>query len=167
MKKIPAALAVAFLLLFASAAWPLPSPGFHGTASANVPPVAVAGNLTLAEPGEMVFFHAHDSHDPDGEIVLYEWDFEGDDVYDWNSTDNGTTFHTYEKERAYNATLRVTDNNGTTATDIFYIIIAEEDDDQDVDDLKTVLYIVGIAEIIFGSAFVGMVWWWRRNLYSG
>ena len=136
------------------------------TVAGNEPPVVMAGNLTIVEPGEEVFFHAHDSHDPDGEIVLYEWDFEGDGEYDWQSGENGTTTHAYREERAYNATLRVTDNENSSSTDIYFVIV-QGDDDDDGGDVKTLVYIVGVAEIIFGVSFVVMVWWWRRNLYSG
>ncbi len=144
-----------------------PSPSILGKSTANQPPVAVAGNLTIVEPGEEVFFHAHDSHDPDGEITLYEWDFDGDGEYEWQSHDNGTTTHAYDEERAYSATLRVTDNGNASSTDVYHVLVQYSDDDKDDSDVKTLLYIVGIAEILFGVFFIGMVWWWRRNLYSG
>jgi len=144
-----------------------PWPATVVPASGNQPPVAVAGNFTIAEKDEDVFFHAHDSYDPDGEIVLYEWDFEGDGIYDWNSTENGTTFHAYHEERAYNATLRVTDNESASSTDVYFVIVQAHDEDDDDSRVKTLVYLVGTAEIIFGVSFVAMVWWWRRNLYSG
>ena len=36
--------------------------------------------------------------DDDGYIVRYEWDFDGDGKYDWNSTFNGTTEHEFYNE---------------------------------------------------------------------
>lgn len=54
--------------------------------------------------------------DADGSIVLYEWDYDGDGVYDWFSTSAGNTFFTYTAVGIYTATLRVTDNDGLTAT---------------------------------------------------
>jgi len=54
--------------------------------------------------------------DADGSIVLYEWDYDGDGVYDWFSTSTGNTFFTYTAVGTYTATLRVTDNDGFTAT---------------------------------------------------
>jgi|GEM_PF-6889283 len=54
--------------------------------------------------------------DPDGSIVLYEWDFDGDGTFDWSSTTTGTTSHTYTAEGTYHAVFRVTDNEGAAAT---------------------------------------------------
>lgn len=54
--------------------------------------------------------------DPDGTIVLYEWDFEGDGTYDYSSPTSGNTTNTYQSPGAYQAIFRVTDNEGATAT---------------------------------------------------
>ena len=54
--------------------------------------------------------------DSDGHIVLYEWDFDGDGTFDWSSTTNGNTSHTYTEIGTYHAVFRVTDNEGATAT---------------------------------------------------
>ncbi|WP_179957424.1 PKD domain-containing protein [Exilibacterium tricleocarpae] len=54
--------------------------------------------------------------DPDGSIVLYEWDFEGDGVFDYSSPTTGTTSNTYTTEGEFEAICRVTDNTGLTAT---------------------------------------------------
>ncbi|WP_133510087.1 PKD domain-containing protein [Candidatus Thiosymbion oneisti] len=53
--------------------------------------------------------------DADGRIVLYEWDFEGDGVFDFSSTTTGSTSHTYPSSGTFNAVFRVTDNDGLTA----------------------------------------------------
>jgi PKD repeat protein len=57
------------------------------------------------------------SHDPDGTIVKYEWDFESDGVYDFSSAD-GLTSHFFAGG-VHSVTLRVTDNRGATATATF------------------------------------------------
>ena len=54
------------------------------------------------------------SYDLDGYIVLYEWDFESDGVYDYESATEGSTTTTYFSQGTYNATLRVTDDDGFT-----------------------------------------------------
>jgi PKD repeat protein len=54
--------------------------------------------------------------DTDGTIALYEWDFEGDGVFDFNSPTAGNTTHTYTTPGSFNALCRVTDNNGMTGT---------------------------------------------------
>ena len=61
-------------------------------------------------------------YDPDGgNITLYEWDFDGDNTYDWSSTSSGSTTHIYNSAGIYNATLRVTDDENQTDTDIAVI----------------------------------------------
>lgn len=53
--------------------------------------------------------------DPDGTIVFYEWDFDGDATYDWFNHANGTASYMYSAAGSYNATIRVTDNDGNQA----------------------------------------------------
>jgi len=65
------------------------------------------------ESGEIpleVSFDASESLDPDGEIVSYEWDLDGDSEFD--DGEGKTITYTYEKEGKYTVSLRVTDNNG-------------------------------------------------------
>jgi len=53
------------------------------------------------------------ANDADG-IALYEWDFDGDGVYDYNSTSTGNTSFEYSTQGVFNAQLRVTDNKGAS-----------------------------------------------------
>src|SRR5439155_22913868 len=46
----------------------------------------------------------------------YEWDFQGDGVFDYASTTTGNTTFTYTTPGTYNAVFRVTDNQGLTGT---------------------------------------------------
>ena len=55
--------------------------------------------------------------DPDNDIVLYEWDFDGDGTYDWSSETTGNTSHTYNTAGTHTASLRVTDSTGLTGID--------------------------------------------------
>jgi PKD repeat protein len=61
-----------------------------------------------------VSFDASESMDPDGEIVAYDWDFNGDGQYD--DASGVTANYTYEKAGGYMASLRVTDNSGEYST---------------------------------------------------
>jgi len=54
------------------------------------------------------------SSDSDGYITKYEWDFDGDGVYEEDTGNIGSTFHTYSNAGAYNAKVRITDNKGAT-----------------------------------------------------
>ncbi len=87
----------------------------------NDPPIANAGSDTSGFTGAMISFNASGSHDPDGTIALYTWDF-GD-----GKMGSGVTLsHTYELAGNYFVTLEVTDNGGLTATDTLYAIISEK-----------------------------------------
>ena len=66
--------------------------------------------------------------DEDGNITKYEWDFDGDGEFDWFSEEDGITTFIYNKEGKYEATLRVTDNEGFTAIDSRLITVSDEDD---------------------------------------
>ncbi len=61
--------------------------------------------------------------DPNGVIVLYEWDFEGDGTYDWNSAVSGSASYTYTSNGSFDVTLRVTDDEGLTDTDIVPVVV--------------------------------------------
>ncbi len=61
-------------------------------------------------PGEIVIFDASGSYDPDGVIVLYEWDWDNDGTFDESSTTPVAT-RSWEEKGSYYITLRVTDNN--------------------------------------------------------
>ena len=79
-------------------------------------PLAIPGdNLEDIETGSIIQFSGA-GIDDDGEIVLYEWDFDGDGIFEWNSEENGITTFIYNKAGTYSATLRVTDSDGNTAT---------------------------------------------------
>lgn len=64
--------------------------------------------------GETINFDASASYDPDGTIVLYEWDWNGDGTYDL--ANNPTPSHAYGAAGTYTVVLRVTDNDGRSGT---------------------------------------------------
>lgn len=68
-----------------------------------------------------------ESNDPDGRIVLYEWDFETDGKYDWSSSESGETYHAYDQSGTFKATLRVTDDAGLTSAATAVIIVARSE----------------------------------------
>jgi parallel beta-helix repeat protein len=59
---------------------------------------------------EPIFFDASQSNDYDGNIILYEWDWNNDEVFDESHT-SPTASHTFEEVGYYPITLRVTDND--------------------------------------------------------
>jgi hypothetical protein len=88
----------------------------------NLPPVANF-TWTPTDPvmNETIFFDASSSHDPDGTIVLYEWDWDNDSNFD-ESFDTPTANHTWPEFESIPITLRVTDNGtaNTTITKTIY-----------------------------------------------
>ena len=60
-----------------------------------------------------ILFDASKSTDPDGEIVKYEWDWDGDGAFDESGT-SPTTTHAFQRCGTFRVTLRVTDDDGLT-----------------------------------------------------
>jgi outer membrane protein assembly factor BamB len=98
------------------------------------PPLTEAGpNQTLSE-GKTVQFNGSNSYDPDGTIEAYEWDFDSTDGLWWETgapadAIGPTPIHIYGDDGIYVATLRVTDNDNLSATDICNITVLNVDPD--------------------------------------
>jgi len=85
-------------------------------------PTAIAGQDVNISPGGTVQFSGAGT-DEDGIITKYEWDFDGDGVYEWSSNENGLTTFIFNNAGTYTATLRVTDDSGKTATDSLTVTV--------------------------------------------
>jgi GH25 family lysozyme M1 (1,4-beta-N-acetylmuramidase) len=85
-------------------------------------PIAEANGPYGGEVGKSILLNGSGSLDTDGYIALYEWDFEGDGVFDLNTTESSVS-HVYETNFSGVVVLRVTDNDGNTAADEATIII--------------------------------------------
>lgn len=97
----------------------------------NMPPTAIiAGGPSTGSVDTHVFFDASSSDDTDGSIVLYEWDWQGDGSYDYN-TDTPNASHIYDESGDFQATVRVTDDRDATDTDSVRIRIYDESEDND------------------------------------
>lgn len=83
----------------------------------NQPPKAYASWASEADVGEAVLFLGV-GVDSDGGIVLEEWDFDGDGIYDWNSREANEFFGVwwyYNRTGTYTAVFKVTDDCGAIA----------------------------------------------------
>lgn len=86
---------------------------------ALAPVLAAAAPLADAGPeiedftGRPVVFEGFGTPDQSQRIILFEWDFDGDGVYDWNSTKTGRATYKFWDVGEYNATFRVTQYNVT------------------------------------------------------
>ncbi|MBI5665925.1 MAG: PKD domain-containing protein [Nitrospirae bacterium] len=80
----------------------------------NKPPVANAGGIYSNAEGQVILLNGSGSVDPDGSIVRYEWDVNGDGIYDYSDAP-ATRSHTYSRQGVYTIKFRVTDNLGATS----------------------------------------------------
>lgn len=65
-------------------------------------------------PNDQVCFNAAESRDPDGRIIRYEWDWDGDGTVD-ETTPESRVCHIFTSGGNFNVTLKVTDEDGATA----------------------------------------------------
>jgi hypothetical protein len=78
--------------------------------------IAIAGkNLTVTEGTEVQFSGIGTVEN--GNIVKYEWDFDGDGFYEWSSTETGLATFIYNEKGDYVTEFRITDVSGNTSTD--------------------------------------------------
>lgn len=92
----------------------------------NAPPVAhfsVVPETININVG--VTFDAGSSSDVDGVIVQYEWDFDGDGLFEVSTT-SATVQHVFELGGTRSVTLRVTDDTGGSSTFTQTFLIADE-----------------------------------------
>jgi len=90
------------------------------TIVSNRPPVVSTAGPSNGTAGDPVTFKGLAS-DTDGFIALYEWDLDGDGVFggvnDTASTTTGVVTKAFRTAGRYRVSLRVTDDQGATATD--------------------------------------------------
>ena len=89
----------------------------HPLVVANtVPTASFTATPNPAQVGASVAFNASASSDPDGTITKYEWDFDGNGSFETNGGTSATASHAYSAAGSVPVGLRVTDNDGLTAT---------------------------------------------------
>ncbi len=85
------------------------------TIKIDTPPVADANGPYAGYEGSLITFNSSGSYDLDDNIIIYEWDFDGDGIYETNTYEtNGTVNHTWCDDYFGNVSLRVTDSCGAT-----------------------------------------------------
>jgi PKD repeat protein len=83
----------------------------------NQPPIADAGGTYHANVNDLNTFDGSGSHDTDGTIAGYRWDFTNDGTYDTGWLTSATTTHGYSSNGIYTVKLQVKDDDGATSTD--------------------------------------------------
>jgi len=95
------------------------------TATKNVlnrPPIAsFTESAHTVSSSENIHFDGSESHDPDGTIVNYLWDFG-----DGNTATGVTSDHAYSEDGNYTVTLTVTDDDGASASLVATKIVETE-----------------------------------------
>ena len=89
----------------------------------NAPPVAEAGPDRHVAIGEVITFDAGTSHDPDGSLIAYAWDF-GDGA----RGDGKVVQYAYHRSGVYRVGLEVRDDSATdtsTASDALTVVVNE------------------------------------------
>ena len=100
----------------------------------NESPVAVPSVEQWVMPGHNLRF-SDGSFDPDGYIVLWQWDFDGDGTFDHTNITDGNHTHVYPDEGLFTAVLKVTDNRGEVGIATVNIKVDRDaPDDDPVDD---------------------------------
>ena len=131
---------------------------FAGTATGDlalfdniIPPKVEAGVDFTTKEGKNVSF-AGTATDPTATIVKYEWDFDGDGVYEYSSTEFGTAYHTYAKPGEYEVRYRVTNSNGAACVDTLVAKVEKKSDSPGFE-LSLVLLALGIVVILRSSKY--------------
>lgn len=87
----------------------------------GTPVVRATGTPTSGDAPLAVGFGG--SATDDGQIVLWEWDFDGDGVFDHSSAASAAVSHTYVDAGAFVAALRATDDQGLTSVDLIEVSV--------------------------------------------
>lgn len=87
----------------------------------NQAPMADAGGPYECNIGDIITLSSADSNDPDGSIVLFEWDLDDDGIFETTGASPSYGCISYDPflilPAAFTVKLRVTDNDGATAED--------------------------------------------------
>jgi len=113
----------------------------------NTPPLAnFTWMPTNPKVNNPVIFNASNSIDIDGSILLYEWDWNNDGVYE-ESYSIPTVVHTWSSTGIYPVRLKVTDDNGTS-------------------NITIKIFTVGIADIYVDDGFNNFTPGWHVNKWD-
>lgn len=89
------------------------------------PIASIGADTTNGYAPLTVNFNSSSSYDPDGQVVLYEWDWNEDGVWDEQTTLPYSS-HTFNDPGHYYVWVRVTDNSGDTSKIDLQIVVSLE-----------------------------------------
>jgi lysophospholipase L1-like esterase len=93
-------------------------------------PYANAAGPYVAATGAPVHFDARGSYDPDGKITRYQWDLNGDGIFDTTTTSAQLT-HTFSKPFNGLLAVGVTDNDGNSTIATARLVVTRDGDEID------------------------------------
>jgi hypothetical protein len=126
-------------------------------------PVPVPSVEQWVAPGRQLAFGDR-SYDPDGLIVLWQWDFDGDGRFDFASDRGGNATHTYAEAGKYAAVLRVTDDRGmVNSTSIAIDVSPDAPGTERPSDTKGAVVCCGAILVVL---IITSYWTLRRSLAS-
>ena len=117
-----------------SGGWLFFDPAFVGAVDTRSPGDNASPTARLRAPnppgttGLILRFRALAATDPDGEILVFHWDF-GDGTY-LAYRDNQVATHTYTQHGLYAITLRVIDNHGGCGVFAYELLVEDPDNDE-------------------------------------
>jgi len=94
--------------------------------TSNIPPsiTSFSADVSTGIISFLVNFTVSAS-DIDGYITSYEWDFDGDGVYESNTGSTPYSYYTYTGAGTFNPTVRVTDNGGAQTVSTPLVVTAQ------------------------------------------
>jgi hypothetical protein len=113
-----------------AAADPPGEPSWHGTITfqefipPNLLPAAAISAPDRVAPGTAIDFNASGSSDPDGQVVNYSWDFDGNGSFETDAQGSPTISKTLT-EGLHRVTLRVKDDRGGTGFAYKTLVVGE------------------------------------------
>jgi len=126
----------------------------------NLFPVADAGDDKSVFVGESVSFNGS-AFDPDGNISLIRWDFDGDGIYDFESNKTGSATFIYTEEGTYRAFFEVTDNNDSRSSDMQEIIVESKETGFSREVSERDVFFIVLISILFAGIF--FLWYASKN----
>jgi len=99
--------------------------------TSNIPPsiTSFSADVSAGIISFLVNFTVSAS-DTDGYITSYEWDFDGDGMYESNTGSSSHSYYTYTNAGTFNPRVRVTDNGGAQAVSDPLVVTAQTSDNQ-------------------------------------
>jgi YD repeat-containing protein len=89
------------------------------------PRAAFTATPSPALPGQQVTFDASASTDPNGTVVSYAWDLDGNGTYETSTGSNPVLTHTFPVRGSYSVGLQVTDDSNATGTVIHSVSVTQ------------------------------------------